>query len=362
VNSNLREEKNCLNCGAEISDRYCSHCGQENLVPKETFGHLVGHFISDIIHYDSKFFITIRDLLFRPGFLTREYLNGKRIRYLNPIRMYIFISFIFFIALFARKKNEDNTGSKTPARQNLNVEKQYLADSLKKILLNPQTQIPYERIKDSLIRNIAASLDTPVTTVEKDESIGFAISSKGFLFTLKETRYNTVQEYDSAQKSLPEKERDGFIGRQFIRKNISIKKRLGSSSQIAVEEEFRHNVPKLMFVLLPLFAVLLFLFYKRKKYIYSAHIIFAVHYHSFAFLLLFVMNLLNLLLPYFEFNVTLFFICLFVLFLYLVFALKNVYLQSFFLSTVKAFAISISYIIFLIISLLVWALALFFLA
>src|ERR1700761_4916430 len=98
----LRKEKTCLNCGAVVQDKFCSHCGQLNAEPKESFGHLIGHFLEDVTHYDSQLFTTIRDLLFRPGFLTKEYVAGKRVSYLNPIRMYIFISAVFFLVLFSQ--------------------------------------------------------------------------------------------------------------------------------------------------------------------------------------------------------------------------------------------------------------------
>jgi len=362
VNTHLREEKKCLNCGNEISDRYCSHCGQENVNPKESTGHLVGHFVSDITHYDSKFLTTIRDLLFRPGFLTTEYLTGRRVRYLNPVRMYIFISFIFFITLFAQKKNEMHASENQSPLQHLNTEKQYLADSLKKSLRHIRDSSVYGKLKDSVVRNIAASLDTIVPATDTSESIGISVSTRGFLFTRTENRYNSLQEYDSVQKSLPDKEKDGFFGRLFTRKNISIKKRLGSASEIAVEEEFQHNVPKLMFVLLPLFALLLLIFYRKRKVTYAGHIIFSVHYHSFAFLVLFLMNLVNMIAPSFSFSITVLIISLLLLYLYLVVALKNVYRQSFFISTLKGLVISIIYILLLVISLGIWALALFFLA
>jgi hypothetical protein len=83
-----RKEKKCLNCGAEVPDKFCTHCGQANTEPKESLFHLVADFFSDITHYDSKVFVTLKDLIFKPGFLTKEYNAGKRIRYLNPIRLY----------------------------------------------------------------------------------------------------------------------------------------------------------------------------------------------------------------------------------------------------------------------------------
>src|SRR5690349_22469253 len=81
--------------------RYCHVCGQENVEPKESFLHLVTHFFNDITHFDGKFFTTLKDLLFKPGFLSKEYMIGRRASYLNPIRMYVFTSAIFFLLFFS---------------------------------------------------------------------------------------------------------------------------------------------------------------------------------------------------------------------------------------------------------------------
>ena len=96
-----RKEKNCLNCGTTVQGKYCHVCGQENVEPKETFLGMVTHFFNDITHFDGKFFTTLKDLLFKPGFLSAEYMKGRRMRYLNPIRMYVFTSAIFFLIFFS---------------------------------------------------------------------------------------------------------------------------------------------------------------------------------------------------------------------------------------------------------------------
>jgi hypothetical protein len=101
-----RKEKQCLNCNAIIYGRFCHVCGQENVEPKETFLHLVRHFIEDVTHFDGKFFDTLRYLILRPGFLAYEYMRGRRNSYLNPIRMYVFTSAIFFLIYFSVNKKE----------------------------------------------------------------------------------------------------------------------------------------------------------------------------------------------------------------------------------------------------------------
>jgi len=87
----------CHNCGAELTGRYCSSCGQK----AETEAHTVGHFAREVIeaftHADSRLWSTLRPLLGRPGFLTREYFAGRRARYLPPLRLYLIMSVLFFV-------------------------------------------------------------------------------------------------------------------------------------------------------------------------------------------------------------------------------------------------------------------------
>ena len=126
----LRPNNTCLNCGHIVEERFCTHCGQENLEPKETVGHLISHFFEDLTHFDGKFFVTVKDLIIKPGFLTREYVAGRRMSYLNPIRMYIFISAMFFLVLFAGKE-DDAHGRQEDNVHAVNIFRQQLADSLR---------------------------------------------------------------------------------------------------------------------------------------------------------------------------------------------------------------------------------------
>ena len=95
-----RKEKTCLNCGSALQGRYCHLCGQENIEPKETVWGLISHYAYDITHFDGKFFSTVKYLLTKPGFLTKELIRGRRAAYLHPIRMYVFIAAFFFLIFF----------------------------------------------------------------------------------------------------------------------------------------------------------------------------------------------------------------------------------------------------------------------
>lgn len=88
----------CANCGAPLAGRYCSACGQRHHdAPAHHFGHFVGEAFEDLTHADSRLWQTLIALLFRPGFLTREFLDGRRVRYLPPVRLYLVLSVLFFL-------------------------------------------------------------------------------------------------------------------------------------------------------------------------------------------------------------------------------------------------------------------------
>src|SRR5688500_1590968 len=92
-----RAETNCLNCGTEVLGRFCQNCGQENIEIKENFFHMVTHVMGDFFHFDSKFFRSLKPLFIKPGFLTREFWDGKRMQYIHPLRLFFFVTIVMVI-------------------------------------------------------------------------------------------------------------------------------------------------------------------------------------------------------------------------------------------------------------------------
>src|SRR5690606_38451168 len=116
-----RADKTCLNCRRVVPERYCTHCGQENIQPRKSFHYLFTHFVEDLVHYDSSFYKTVKALLFRPGRLTNEYLIGKRKTYVPPVKLYIFISFLCFFILSFMTGGDDEPvdGQKIEAKKDI---------------------------------------------------------------------------------------------------------------------------------------------------------------------------------------------------------------------------------------------------
>ncbi len=109
--NSLRKDKTCLNCNYVVDKRFCANCGQENTESRKTFFHLFVHFFEDLTHYENAFWKTIKNLIFRPASLSKEYLSGKRMSYLAPVRLYIFVSFVTFF-LISMLPNENNKSDK----------------------------------------------------------------------------------------------------------------------------------------------------------------------------------------------------------------------------------------------------------
>jgi len=87
----------CANCGAALSGAYCSACGQRADTHAHSLGHFLGEAAEVLTHADSRVWGTLLPLLTRPGFLTREYFAGRRARYLQPFRLYLILSVLFFL-------------------------------------------------------------------------------------------------------------------------------------------------------------------------------------------------------------------------------------------------------------------------
>ena len=89
----------CLNCGhpLDLSDVYCSYCGQLNTKKKLSLSDFFGEFLASIVNYDSRLRHTVKDILFRPGIITKNYVAGQRLRYANPFRFFLSTSIIYFL-------------------------------------------------------------------------------------------------------------------------------------------------------------------------------------------------------------------------------------------------------------------------
>ena len=262
-----RKEKDCLNCGTEVHGKYCHVCGQENIEPKETAWHLVTHFFNDITHFDGKFFSTLKYLIIRPGFVSKEYMLGRRASYLNPVRMYVFTSAIFFLIFFSVNKFDES-------RIKTDVNGHSLAEITK---------------MDSAAFSAFTKEITEGKPLSRDEFAKYLDTSrKKGTFNVAPGKYRDKAQYDSLLKAGVKKH--NWLERTLVYKQLELNEKYqhdGNKILTSFINSLVHSFPQMLFISLPLFALFLKLLYiRRKNYYYTNHVIFGVHLYVFVFILL----------------------------------------------------------------------------
>lgn len=262
----IRKDKTCLNCNHVVAERFCPNCGQENIETRKTFHHLFIHFFEDLTHYENAFWKTIKNLVLKPSSLTKEYLSGKRMSYLAPVRLYIFISFItFFLITVFPNEGDDfvkiNNGKHKKEKKEV-VEKKNLSAEELKIIELKEKGILSQQESDSLRKLIK-------------ESKGKA-SDKNFTAF----GYHSIKEMDSIRAIHPDEISDLVY---WLNKKAFIVFHNNTKEQIfeKAKESAMHNFPKVLLLYMPLFAFFLWLFHNKKRWFYFDHGIFTLHYFSF---------------------------------------------------------------------------------
>lgn len=268
----------CENCGAELQGHWCSKCGQPAIEYRRSFRHVVADLLNEFLNWDSKFFTSIALLLVKPWRLTNEFLQGKRVSYVNPLRLYLLASILFFFAVnFGAKEIHVDT-SKIGAKDRAELE-----SDLKNTDLPPEAR---EKI-ESLLRDSSPSPAPSALKSEPSPAHAILSPSPGTTPASAQTEsetdeqkkeYGKVNErpfvvFDDAKSTTPferwiegrAKEKMGEHGTKmgfFIRTLFS-------------------NLPYMMGCCIPLFALVLKVLYIRKRFFYIDHLIYALHIHSF---------------------------------------------------------------------------------
>jgi predicted RNA-binding Zn-ribbon protein involved in translation (DUF1610 family) len=237
----------CPNCNHQFEtvDNFCPNCGQENHDLNMPFGHVVLEILEGFFHFDTKVFRTLKLLLFKPGQLTEQFIQNRRAGYVPPIRLYIFISFIFFLVLnagfFGRQESE----------------------------AQPEVFITQDRPKTKIRVNAAAAQDL--------DGVGFSgISSTN----LKQIAEMNDQGLDSVLKS------NNWEHTNLNRAGLRKMSRFMASGEEAQNHKIFKMFSLLMFLLMPLFALIVKGSYFQRKQPYVQFLVLSLHYHCFMFLVL----------------------------------------------------------------------------
>lgn len=278
----LRNDKICLNCQQEVQKRFCTNCGQENSDTRKTFQHLFYHFFEDLTHYENAFWRTIKNLLFKPAALTKEYLSGKRLSYLAPIRLYLFISFVTFLTISFFP--DEATSEKDMFKITYEEAKEEKSASIRKIFTLQKKGVFSKTEADSLAAYTKRAED------ENGINGNFHFGKKSF---------KNVAEMDSIQKFGNTKDKLSPLTFWCFRKIVKATQYTNSTDfEKQFTKSFSQNIPKVLFIYMPIFAFILWLFHHKKRWYYFDHGIFTLHYFSFLLLLFWLLFLVDSLVLY----------------------------------------------------------------
>jgi len=346
----------CQNCGAALHGEYCSACGQPVKGMIRPLSSMLHDVADTVLNIDSRIFRTLAPLYFRPGYLTNEYFAGRRSRYVTPFRLYFFLSVLaFFVVQFALgdinmnnaiiSDNEIGTAQTPEAVEKARDEAVARLSTLtgaaaggagqaiKNANRKAEQRLAYLK---SVAEAKAKGAPPPVDKSEDSNDLAFndvpwdaqknpvKIS---WLPAFANERLNNA--IGHAKDNLPRIRKDP---KPFL---------LGAFGMLA----------QVLFVLMPLFALLLKIFYIFKRRLYMEHLIVALHSHAFVFASMLLLTLVGLArgwasasAPALAPVLRLLMIGMFCwLPIYLFLMQKKVYRQGWFFTTLKFGAIGICY-------------------
>lgn len=322
----------CPNCGTQLGpdNNFCLTCGQENHEVLLPLGHILYEFVESITHFDNKLWNSLKAIFTRPGKMTAEFLEGKRIRYVPPARLYVFVSVIFFflIGKFADHQVEEsmkefNEAKISSRRLNIDLEglisnnslleKRGLDDLANSIdlktsfskhglvsiahqlkRLNPgqldslltEADVDITNANQTKLRELIALVpDTPRVAVDVDLAFGkrkFKTNEEREAYEEKVTHMSDGQ-IDSLTRA--DGDTPGWLSRKLYRQQGKFTRLNEGENTHQLLHTVTKNMSVVMFVLMPFVAVLLLLFYFRRGRLYYEHLIFSVHIHTVLFIL-----------------------------------------------------------------------------
>jgi uncharacterized protein DUF3667 len=343
----------CANCHADLSGEYCGACGQRHEPHIHTVAHFAGEAFESISHADSRLWRTLWYLFSRPGFLTREFFAGRRVAYLPPFRLYLVLSVIFFIVIGLGGSGKGlSVNIEKPRRAEDVAAMNELADQFDKGAIAPMTDEARERTANRL-RAIAA--EQAAELEQKKAAGGFDADGTKRATKAGDADFDVDLMTGEGVKDGIEDFCAGFrtstksgTNPETTAKQQSVLRwcqKYGDEGFGAVGETLAHNIPKAMFVFLPLLALCMKLMYWRPRRYYVEHLLFLVHNHAFVFLVLAAVMGVGLIPFVGDYAWPLYWAAFFYICWYIYKAMRNVYHQGRALTIVKYLTMGYVYIL-----------------
>ena len=232
----------CPNCGSERSLRFCAHCGQNDRDYIRSLPSLVWELLRETLELDSRTFRTLKLLVLRPGELSAEFSRNRRANYSSPIRLYLFFSLLFFFVLSVTGKPE-----------------------------SPEERERGKRFAMEQVESVDFTALRAALSPQRRDKIDEILSRERHPGT-KSVIHGLGRWADDRRDALTE------VEKFYLSQGVD-----WLHSPRLAAERLEDNLPISMFFMLPMFALLLALFYRKKRRFYVEHLVFSIHVHVVAF-------------------------------------------------------------------------------
>ncbi|AUC79055.1 hypothetical protein CW736_06455 [Nonlabens sp. MB-3u-79] len=367
----------CLNCSTplDVEDKYCHQCGQLNSKKQLALQDFFGEFFSNIFSYDSRIWRTIKHLLFKPGYVSRQFISGKRLSYTNPFRFFLSVCIVFFLMLqlenFVNIFTEDQIEKAVADVKNDDADINFgnglvLVDQDDKKNNGQLTQEELQEIEEKPIvgnyiakqirKGQAAAMAADSLAVEqskkekdlsKNELTQKDMDSLGTLNSFfKQIKFyrDFYEEHKIADPAtaLAQMKHNNTLYNKSIYEKVLLIQNISSDPHILVDI-ILPKLPVFLFLFTPVLTLFLWLLYARRKFTYMEHLIFAFNTFTFTFLCMILMMLIKWCSLGYV-NLTQFFF-LFIGPFYLYKSLRNFYGQRRFKTIIKFLLVSFIFVV-----------------
>ncbi|GGG34980.1 hypothetical protein GCM10011344_39670 [Dokdonia pacifica] len=295
----------CLNCAhpLDLTDRFCAYCGQLNTTKRLTLKDFFSEFVLSVFTYDSRFRHTLKDLLFKPGTITRYYVDGKRFHYANPFRFFLSASIFYFILLgvitfFTADISEETLNSPVV---NFNMNNKEAIEALDTAL---QDSIPeIKGIPAQFNNDIKAAIEEAKKETERKKAENAEKDSLGYKYIAQKDMdtlngfsrffekfelfrdFYAATDISNTSQALDSLKYDKTRFNVWLYdKNYSIER--VEKDPLRFANYMASKTPFFLFFFAPFYAIFFWFIYSKKRANYMEHLVFIFHIFSWIFVVL----------------------------------------------------------------------------
>lgn len=330
----------CQNCDAALAGPYCTTCGQKDDDLRRPFFSFFNDLLEGLFNLDSRIWKTLAVLLLMPGKLTKDFMEGKRARYMAPVRLYIGVSVVFFLLVWlldvalldirlerkdlpptppevsadqdaaagaqaSGQLNQDEDiniiaatteptiptvpGAREPASPNVGKIIQKVIEEIEEDDSLSAAELANKDLKDIEQAVKQAEEELKEVVNEEGDDVGVEVNADGFPYSFSVTAFSKLKE-DDERIGLTEEDlnklkfSDSESEKMF--KPFFLGLSDGFKDPAKFNALFNDWLPRVLFVLVPVFAMILRLFHWGQKRYYVHQLVFSLHFHSFLFLMM----------------------------------------------------------------------------